>query len=322
VRAGLSRVEQPTGYMGQTDLAREARGEMGSQHRRRAATLLTILILAGCSARSDVNPVQWWHGLQGGVIAEQRPPPPNADAPYPNLGSVPAKPAMPDSIVRQRVASGLITDRGNAQYQAMLFPLQTSPRASSQPGLSGAPTASPDPNAASASLEAASAPPAGQSATSRQAAPLPPPAPDVSAPPPSVPAAPPPAPHIEGFAIPLGKPAPPPQAPAAPPRVELLGPAAATPLAIGFPPNSAVLAPPDEAALKNLASMRGAHSVEVVGFGDATDATPQVQAEAVDLALARARAIVAALNAAGVPPTAIRMSAQATGRGGAAKLIQ
>jgi outer membrane protein OmpA-like peptidoglycan-associated protein len=61
--------------------------------------------------------------------------------------------------------------------------------------------------------------------------------------------------------------------------------------------------------------------VEVVGFGDATDSTPQVQAEGVDLALARARAMAAALNAAGVPPSAIRMSAQADGRGGAARLI-
>ena len=34
-----------------------------------------------------MNPVSWWHDLQGGKIAEERPPPPGADQPYPNLAS-------------------------------------------------------------------------------------------------------------------------------------------------------------------------------------------------------------------------------------------
>ena len=300
---------------------------MGSQHLRRAVTLLIALVPAGCGAHANLNPVQWWHGLQGGVIAEQRPPPPNADAPYPNLGSVPVKPAMPDPAVRQRVASGLIADRGNAQFEATLSPLQAAPHAAAGAGLGGMATPSPDPNAASASLEAASAPAAsaaaaGQAAPRGRVASLPAPVPAASLPSPSIPAAPPPAPHIPGFEIPLGKPVPRPQAPISASRAEPLGTAASVPLALGFLPNSALLAPPEEAALKNLASRRGTHPVEVVGFGDATDATPQIQAEAIDLALARARAIVGSLNADGVPVTAIRMSAQANGRGGAARLLE
>lgn len=294
---------------------------MGPPNLGRAAALSIGLLLTGCGPRSDLNPVRWWHGLQGGVIAEQRPPPPNADAPYPNLGSVPAKPTSPDPAVRQRVASRLSADRGNAQFEAALLPLHPVPGAPARSGLPGMPTVNPDPNAASASLEAASSPPTGTGRVVTPAAGLPLP-PEASAPAPTIASSPPPVPHIEGFAIPRSKPVPPPQAPARPPQAESLGAAAAGPLGIGFSANSAVVAPPDETALKNLASRRGNHPIEVVGFGDATDATPQVQAEAVDLALARARAIAAALNANGVPPAAIRMSARASGRGGAARLIE
>jgi outer membrane protein OmpA-like peptidoglycan-associated protein len=110
-------------------------------------------------------------------------------------------------------------------------------------------------------------------------------------------------------------------APPEPPKLDRLSGAKAAPLALGFRPNSAVLTPDDVAALKGLAHQRGPHKVEAIGFGDAGDATPQVQAEGLDLALARARAIAAALTLAGVPADAIRMNAEASGRGGAARLI-
>src|SRR5205085_787128 len=85
--------------------------------------------------------------------------------------------------------------------------------------------------------------------------------------------------------IPVTKPTPPPVAPPSPPKLAPLATGATTPLAIGFPANSAVLSPPDEVALKSLANRRGGHHVEVVGFGDVTDATPQVQAEGIDLGM-------------------------------------
>jgi len=46
------------------------------------------LWLAGCSSfPSSMNPVSWWHDLQGGKIAEERPPPPGADQPYGRMRS-------------------------------------------------------------------------------------------------------------------------------------------------------------------------------------------------------------------------------------------
>lgn len=303
-------------------------------------------MLAGCGGGANINPVQWWHGLQGGAIAQQRPPPPNADAPYPNLSIIPPKPATPDPAARQRIAGALAVDRANAHYEAKLAPLPNVPHARNQPGLLGLPgtPTKPDENAASASLEAANAPPAPATGSTNAASPkpavakptgtkpagasqpgaataLPSATPEPAGPPPTVPAAPPPPPRLQGFAIPSSKPVPPPVAPPSAPKLTPLAGGATTPLAVGFPANSAVLSPPDETALQDLATRRGSHHVEVVGFGDVTDATPHVQAAGVDLALARAHAIVAALNAAGVPPTAIRMSAQADGRGGAARLV-
>src|SRR6202035_946132 len=66
------------------------------------------LLLSGCSSfPASVNPVSWWHDLQGGKIAEDRPPPPGADQPYPNLASVPPKPAPPDRATLANIANAL-----------------------------------------------------------------------------------------------------------------------------------------------------------------------------------------------------------------------
>jgi len=274
-----------------------------------------------------MNPVQWWHELQGGAIAQQRPPPPNADAPYPNLGSLPAKPAMPDPAARQRIFSGLQIDRANAQYEAATTPIPAPARPGAAPGLLAGGQS--DPSAASATLAAASAPPARTPAAppslARPAGPTAAaatPSAELPGPPPSIPTAPPPPPQIAGVGIPATKPTPPPVAPPSPATVAKLAASAATPLAVGFKPGSAVLPPAAGAGLKQLAGQRGNHPVEVIGFGDADDATPEVQAAGVGLALARARAIVAALTASGVPAASIRMDAQASGHGGAARLIE
>ncbi len=47
------------------------------------AALVAPLLLARCGPAHDPldTPIAWWHNLQGGVIAEQRPPPPGVDAP-------------------------------------------------------------------------------------------------------------------------------------------------------------------------------------------------------------------------------------------------
>src|SRR5690348_133049 len=69
------------------------------------AAAALVLGLTGCASfPSSMNPVSWWHDLQGGKIAEDRPPPPGADQPYPNLASVPPKPAEPDRAALQNIA--------------------------------------------------------------------------------------------------------------------------------------------------------------------------------------------------------------------------
>ena len=70
-----------------------------------------------------MNPVSWWHDLQGGKIAEERPPPPGADQPYPNLASVPPKPEAPDRAALANIATALIADRTNAQHAAAAAPI-------------------------------------------------------------------------------------------------------------------------------------------------------------------------------------------------------
>jgi hypothetical protein len=85
---------QPTGRTASAHAI--ARG-MPARHRAAPAAAL-LLLLAGCSATPKaINPVSWWHGLEGGEIAQDRPPPPQANAPYPHIAAAPARPAgMPD----------------------------------------------------------------------------------------------------------------------------------------------------------------------------------------------------------------------------------
>src|SRR4051794_41336058 len=63
---------------------------------RMAGLAVTLGFLAGCQSSSSLNPVNWWHQAQGGKIAQERPAVAGAHQPYPNLNTVPAKPAPPD----------------------------------------------------------------------------------------------------------------------------------------------------------------------------------------------------------------------------------
>src|SRR5205823_5856896 len=102
----------------------ELRAQPGARGQHMAALLLArgcilATALSGCSSLpASVNPVEWWHGLQGGAIAEQRPPPPGANDPYPNLATVPERPQATDAATRQRIADSLVADRSHAQYVA------------------------------------------------------------------------------------------------------------------------------------------------------------------------------------------------------------
>jgi outer membrane protein OmpA-like peptidoglycan-associated protein len=384
--------------------------------RARVACLLAVLLaLGGCSSQSwsSINPINWWHGLEGGAIAQQRPPPPGANQPDPNLASVPPTPEQPDRAALQNIADALVADRANAQRMAAAAPLgdPSSPSASPDlfgvgttppPGPAPAPGAAP---AASATLPAANAPPAPPSSpapaqTSAQPSapvtppvkapvgavasnslpePTPPPAPlsvgptlpplptappvpanvtgmpaapaaprvaaaPTPAAPPVVPApAPPaavsppatPAPAAASVSPPVAAPTPPPRAtatpaPAAKPAPTAL--ASRTPsgepetagntVAVIFANGVAQMPPSAATLLRTLAGKRGNGLIAVTGYGDAADASPDTQAAALKLGLARAQAIASALVADGVPASAVQIDAQAMGRGGTARLVR
>lgn len=283
---------------------------------------LAVVMLAGC-AGTVADPVVWWHELEGGLIAEQRPPPPLADQPYPNLSTVPDRPAAPDAAARAATVTALAADRANAQYAAKVAPLPQTPAPIPRP-IPPPPTPSPD-EAAGASLPAASAPqkpPAQESASAVPVAvrDLPPviearPADTVE----SLPAIPkmPPQPAQFAGAPAITAPVPLLTAPmAAPPP-----PKPGAPVLVAFEPGSADLPKESQAALRNLGHTPGTQGIAVTGFGDSDSADAIVQSQALPLALARARAIAAQLHAAGVASDRMRVSAAAEGHGGAAQLI-
>jgi len=97
-----------------------------------------VLLLGACSSvPKEINPVAWWHSLEGGPVAEQRPPPPGADDPFPNLGTIPPRPAPSDPKLRQQIANALIADRGNAQHEAAGVQLVDPSNPDAAPGLFG-----------------------------------------------------------------------------------------------------------------------------------------------------------------------------------------
>lgn len=286
-----------------------------------AAVLVLALAASGCSdieRFSDSKltietPIDWWHDLQGGKIADIRPPPPGVTDPYPNLGQVPARPTPTDATTRRALAARLAAQRDVTQREATQDPLvlPVSPGGAPVPAPPARPTVSPDPGASVAVMDAATASPARPAPpTSDPAVPAPtgttPRTPIVSGPLPELPAAAPPLPQLTGMPATVNAPA----TPRIPPGV-----------AVAFPPGSAAL--PDAAgqALRELAGRRAGASIAVTAGGDSAGGSV-LQASALPLALRRVRAMQDTLVAAGVPPASLRLDAVAPGRGGTARLIQ
>ena len=300
-----------------------------------AAGLLALL--AGCGHRDVVDtPVAWWHGLEGGAIAQQRPPPPGVDDPYPKIGTTPAAAPQVVSVeLRKATTADLIEQRNlSARLNAHdpLPPPLVPPEKST-----GNPTAPGPAASSSAVLDAAEAPPAAAApsrATPAAAAspasasveeadlampalvPPAPGAPDPNAPIvlPVIPASPPPAPILPGIAMP------PPPAYVAParPAYALTAPSGD---ALQFLAGSDVLAASQFGTLHAIATRRGAGPVFVHGYGDAASDAPHDQSVALTLAAFRARTVADALEREGVPASAIRISAAAFGRGASAGLV-
>ncbi len=342
----------------------------------RLAVLALPLGLAGCGSPDIGSPVDWWHGLEGGVIADQRPPPPGAEDPFGNLGQIPKRPTPTNPATRQDIANALSADRTLAEQQAALVPIapvaatQASPGAAPEstgpggatlgggptPGATGAATGTPGAPSTPAGMQAQAAKPGDQPASgitaSLDAASAPPPAPappqpgapappppagllaadgpspagqagpqpvPVAGPLPPLPGQPPVAPEFPGIAVPVLPPPattirpPPPTAPPLP-----TGPGV---LAVTFAPGSAILPPGALPGLRAFTAGRGRRAVSVVGRGEAASSDADMQSAALDLGLERAQAIAAALSANGLPQSAIRLGAEAAGRGAYLRLV-
>jgi outer membrane protein OmpA-like peptidoglycan-associated protein len=292
-------------------------------------------LVAGCSQDNEFVPATWWHQLEGGSIAQQRPPPPNVTAPYPSLGTVPTKPVTIDAATRGRIANALVADRANAEYTNSLAPLPAAPPAKTAPP--GPPASAPSGDSGmSASLAAASAPP--QPAPRRApvaavaATPLPAPgaspatpaagtaagAADAAAPMPPIPAAPPQIPSIGGVRATVPTPPPPTPPVVTPPAPVVPG----APVTIAFAAGSATMPPEAVKALTSLAARRGVGSIAITGYGEATSSDPATQSAAMPLAWGRAESIARALLVAGVPSKSLRVTSQATGHGGVARIVE
>lgn len=328
----------------------------GSMKRQAGVAAIFVplgLALAGCGHRDVVDtPVDWWHHLEGGAIAEQRPPPPGVNDPYPKIGTTPTQPPKVASIeLRRSVTADLIAQRNLAERlnaHAPLPPPQAAPPAVNKPAAAPPAPAStaPGTETSSATLDAADAPsgpparPASGAAAGQKAAKgapgknaparnagdepelaMPEVAPptasqaDLNAPTPPIPDAPPAPPALPGLAAPP----PPSYAPPPHPNYNL---AAAPGEQIQFLPGSDVLANGQGGTLTQIAARRGAGTLFVEGHGEAGSDAVADQAQSLRLAAYRARAVARALEADGVPAQAIRLRADAFGRGATAGLIK
>ena len=176
----------------------KGRGHSRAVQASRTTAVFLACLLAGC-ADPLAAPVDLFHDLEGGEIAAQRPPPPGAGLPYPQLGSVPAQPTLPNPAYRNGLQAQLTAERDRTERTAADTKLATLPPP---------PAAAPPPPPAAAPPAAASLDTAEVAATTGARCPpaLPPPptalviegAPAFIAGVPDMPAAPPPPAAFEG----------------------------------------------------------------------------------------------------------------------------
>jgi outer membrane protein OmpA-like peptidoglycan-associated protein len=307
-----------------------------------ALVLACVMSVGGCSNTS--GPLDWWNHSIGGKIAEQRPPPPGNNDPYPNLATVPAKPAAPNTAEWNKRTTGLVTDRINADQTAALAPIPAPAATAKSSGAGLASPAAPNQEpVASAALVGVTPPQPGNGpghsnpATDRTAKGQPVTHSRTSATAGAsgpaafptkagvstaqrvangqLPALPTEAPPRPGIA----PPPPPPLIPATiapPPAAQAIG------MEVDFSQGSAALNDPALAEVKALADARGDHGIAITGYGGATSSDPVVQSDALSLGLSRAQALATALVAQGVPYAMLRLNAEAAGRGAALRLLQ
>jgi outer membrane protein OmpA-like peptidoglycan-associated protein len=282
---------------------------------------LACLALTGCSDPVQ-KPVDLFHGLEGGEIAAERPPPPGAGEPYPNVGTVPPRPVMPTQAFRTALQGQLAAERDQKELLAADLPMEKVPP---PPDAAANATPKPAPQAAPAAADDSAQPAADANATISAA--------DAPAPAAAAQPAPPPPPkdaqlQIVGDAPQFGTLPLVPDAPPLPATFEGVPPLPsptprALPHPLPLPPGkpvffangSDVVTPSQKETLGALKATLGKGTIEIIGLGDAESDSPLGQEAAIDLALRRARAIAEAFEAMHVPQSALRLAARPYGRG-------
>jgi outer membrane protein OmpA-like peptidoglycan-associated protein len=295
--------------------------------------LVSLICVSGCSNYHQKGPEAWYHEEVGGAISAQRPPPPGLNDPFPNLATVPAKPAPADAAAWNKITAGLMTDRVNARQAAALAPIPTTASAAPNPEKQ-VPQPQGAATGASAAFVGASPPPAPPGKA--KAAPTAHAAPAFGASPSNRPA-----PILSSSAaaarvangqlpaLPTREPSRPNIAPGPPPP---LVPVTATPPAVAPPPSgadtvdfsrgSAALNDAALADVKTIAAARGDRGIAITGYGDTTTSDASGQSDALGLGFSRAQALAVALVAQGVPYARLRLNAESAGRGASLRLLQ
>jgi len=272
------------------------------------------------------KPVDLFHGLEGGEIAAERPPPPGAGEPYPHIGTVPPKPVIATPAFRTALQGELAAERDQKELLAADLPMEKVPP---PPGAA----AKPAPPATAAAPSAPSQPSAGADPSGDASANATIPAADTPPPAQMAQTAPPPTPkdaqlQIVGEPLQFGSLPLVPDAPPAPATFEGVPPLPsptprALPHPLPLPPGkpvffangSDVVTPSQKETLGAIKTSLGKGTIEIIGLGDAESDSPLGQEAAIDLALRRARAIAEAFEAMHVPQTALRLAARPYGRG-------
>jgi outer membrane protein OmpA-like peptidoglycan-associated protein len=95
-----------------------------------------------------------------------------------------------------------------------------------------------------------------------------------------------------------------------------------TSASIVFVEGSTALSPAAADEVKAFAAKRGTGVIVITGYGDSASSDPGAQSAALTAGVARANAIADALKADGVPASAVRVNAEASGRGASLRLLQ
>jgi flagellar motor protein MotB len=112
----------------------------------RTVIAVVVSTMAGCSLVPDAaNPIKWYQntsyyifgddtaqpeGLtaqQDQVVLDRGAPPPGSNQPFPNLSTVPQRPAATSAQSRARIVEGLIADRDRARYSSDVIKRQGEP---------------------------------------------------------------------------------------------------------------------------------------------------------------------------------------------------